>query len=186
MPSDSGPPKGARGSGKLTRETAKAIGRKGGHAKAAARKMMDSLGLLELEKDSTFTPYKDFAESYRKGVTAQFIERFGHVDALTLATIGSGCLQLGASRHTFGKAAGHHVKTIGPVRVAGEWIAELVVSIGASSEEFLRGSRLAADARASLDAAWERCESLEKSKPKPGAGNGAPQAPTLPPWMAPA
>lgn len=183
MPADSGPPKGRDPSGRLTRETARAIGRKGGQAKALRRKLMDTLGLLPLEKDATFAPYRDMAEAYRQELTRQFVERFGAVDAAASATIASGCLQLAASRWCFGAAAGMRSKLVEVLLPSAdapgeEVLTEIVVRLSGDPEIFVKASRLAADARASFDAAWEWCERVEKSKPPAGA-RGGPALPSL-------
>jgi hypothetical protein len=188
MPSNSGPPPRAKGTGKLTRETARAIGKKGGHAKALKRKLMDTLGLLPLEKDATFAPYRDMAEAYRKELTRQFCERFGSVDAAASATISSACLQLAASRWCFGAAAGRRSKLIQVLLPSAEApgeevLTEIIVRLSGDPEIFLKGSRLAADARASLVAAWEWCERVKPPPGKPGEPGGQPGA--LPAWMTP-
>ena len=183
MAANSDAPRDAVGRQKLTRETAKAIGRKGGFAKAHKRKLMDTLGLLPLEKDATFAPYRDMAESYRRELTKQFCTRFGSVDAAASATIASACLQLAASRWAFGAAAGRRSKLVEVLlpsaEVPGEEVmTEIIVRLSGDPEIFLKGSRLAADARASLDAAWDWCERVEKSRPKPG-DHGGPALPSL-------
>lgn len=165
MPPDSGPSPPAKRDGRLTRDTAKALGKKGGHAKAAKRKLMDSLGLLELERDSTFEPYRQFAEAYRQAQAAEFCKRFGEIDAAASTFIASAALQLAASRWCFGVAAGHFVKTVDSVKVAGEWIAELQVRMPGDPELFVKASKLAADARASLLAAVEYLREVRGERP---------------------
>lgn len=159
-------PRKAPGRKDWSQETARALGRKGGEAKAAKRKLMDSLGLLELEKQSSFIPFAKAAEPWRVQVARDFVKRFGMVDAVVSTMIASAALQLAASRWGFTYAAGRFA--------ANPFDPTDTHYVSGDVSAFVKASKLAQDANASLDAAWAWCERAAAHKPVPLPGVGPP------------
>lgn len=157
MPPDSGPSPPAKRDGRLTRDTAKALGKKGGEAKAAKNKLMNGLGILGLAKDATFRPYMEAAEAYREAIVRGLTARFGVVDAIASTLIASASLQLAQARWTAEKAAGQFAFDPGD--------PESFFVVSGDPATAVRSSKLAIAAHASLRAAIEYLRELEGEKP---------------------
>lgn len=157
VPPNAAPPPPARRKGSFTKETASAFAKRGGHAKANKRKLMDSLGLLELDKQSSFIPFRDAAEPWRVAVVRDFATRFGSVDPVAQTMIASASLQLAASRWGFTYAAGRFA--------ANPFDPTDTHYVSGDVGAFVKASKLAQDCNASLDAAWAWCDRCAKHKP---------------------
>jgi hypothetical protein len=87
-------------------ESARAVGRLGGLAKARRIRLIDSLGLSKLSDDSSFLPYRDAAEEFvshhRDALARQAGGELGPAPSTMVASAG---LQLAASRWAFDKGA---------------------------------------------------------------------------------
>lgn len=105
MTTDAEPPSPPARRQKLTSEAARALGRKGGHAKANKRKLMDSLGLLRLDRESSFGPYRDAADAWLRAALSECHKAFDGVDGAASTMLASAALQLAASRWAFALGA---------------------------------------------------------------------------------
>jgi hypothetical protein len=91
------------------RETAQAMGRKGGLSKARKVRLIDSLGLSTLAAESTFAPYRTAAEEFVKHHLGELARMAGgSVGSGPSTFVASAGLQLAGSRWAFdqGGAAG--------------------------------------------------------------------------------
>ena len=87
-------------------ESARELGRRGGHAKARRVRLVDSLGLRKLADDATFKPYRDAAEefvSHHLGELAR--QAGGSVGPAPSTMVASAALQLAGSRWAFDQGA---------------------------------------------------------------------------------
>lgn len=86
--------------------TAKALGRRGGLAKAGKIRLLQSLGLVELAEDAKFKPYQKAAEGFIKlhlSATAPCVG--GNVGPGPASIVCTAGWQLAASRYLFDRAA---------------------------------------------------------------------------------
>lgn len=87
-------------------ESAKALGRRGGHAKAGAVRLVDSLGLSKLAEGSAFAPYRDAADAFVRLHLGELAKAAGgEVGPGPSTMVGSAGLQLAASRFCFDRGA---------------------------------------------------------------------------------
>lgn len=116
---------------KLTSAQARALGRRGGHAKAAKRKLLDSLGLLSVGELKSFAPYRQAAEGYQKAQCAELAKAAGgELGVGPSLLVATGSLQVACSRFLIDRG----IKT-------------------GAREDIEAGSRLANHARGSILAA---------------------------------
>lgn len=135
--------------------TARALGAKGGEAKARRVRLIDSLGLAKIAEDAAFAPYRTAAEGFVEAHLAELAKLAGGIVSSGPSTIvASAALQLAASRFCFDKAA-----QSGDVNL---------LSIG---------SRLATDSRQNLLAAYAQAVLEAEGRPSdeddPLYANGA-------------
>ncbi|AKV04562.1 hypothetical protein AKJ09_11225 [Labilithrix luteola] len=87
-------------------ESAKALGRKGGVAKASRARLVSALGLSALASDAEFTPYRDAGDEFvRHHLAALAARAGGEVGPGPSSIVASAGLQLAASRFVSDKAA---------------------------------------------------------------------------------
>jgi hypothetical protein len=87
-------------------ETAKALGRMGGRAKAAKLRLLDGLGLSAVVGETTFGPYIAPAEELIAAQMSNLATQAGGVVGPAPASmVASACLQLAASRWAFDRGA---------------------------------------------------------------------------------
>ncbi len=88
------------------RETAKALGRKGGFARAHKARLVAGLGLGELAADAAFRPFQLAAEEFMKQHVATLaMQAGGECGPAPSTMIASAALQLAASRFLFERGA---------------------------------------------------------------------------------
>jgi len=86
--------------------TAKALGKRGGEAKARKVRLVDSLGLATIAEDSSFGPYRAAAEEFvRAHLASLAAQAGGDVGTGPSTMVASAGLQLAASRWAFDQAA---------------------------------------------------------------------------------
>jgi hypothetical protein len=87
-------------------ETAKALGRRGGEAKARRVRLVDSLGLKKIADDASFKPYRDAAEEFVSHHLGELAKSAGGLVGPGPSTmVASAGLQLAASRWAFDRGA---------------------------------------------------------------------------------
>jgi hypothetical protein len=83
-------------------QSAKALGRRGGLAKAGSVRLVDSLGLSKLADEARFHPYREAAEGFVKAHLASLAAQAGgEVGTGPSTMVASAGLQLAASRFCF-------------------------------------------------------------------------------------
>jgi hypothetical protein len=104
---DDGGPLHRRQDGKIAdSDTAKAMGKRGGEAKARRVRLVDSLGLATIASDSSFGPYRTAAEEFVKAhLSSLATQAGGEVGTGPSTMVASAGLQLAASRWAFDRAA---------------------------------------------------------------------------------
>ncbi len=86
--------------------TARAMGRKGGAAKARRVRLVDSLGLSKLVENTSFGPYRNAAEEFvSHHLAALATQAGGQVGPAPSTMVASAGLQLAASRWAFDRGA---------------------------------------------------------------------------------
>ena len=87
-------------------ESAKALGRRGGEAKARRVRLVDSLGLKKIADAATFKPYRDAAEEFVSHHLGELAKSSGGLVGPGPSTmVASAGLQLAASRWAFDRGA---------------------------------------------------------------------------------
>jgi hypothetical protein len=87
-------------------EAAKALGKRGGEAKAKRARLIDALGLSKLVEGAKFAPYRTAAEEFTKHHLAELADSAGgYVGASASSMVASAAIQLGASRYLFDQAS---------------------------------------------------------------------------------
>lgn len=126
------------------RESAKALGRKGGLAKANRVRLVDNLGLSTLAEDAAFTPYRRAAEAFVAHHLTELAQLAGgSVGSAASTMVSTAALQLASSRYCF--------------------------DLGAKTGDVLllkTGSSLGNDSRQNLLAAYELAVRESSAKPK--------------------
>ena len=114
-------------------ETARALGRRGGEAKARRVRLVDSLGLAKVAEDASFAPYRAAAEEFVGHHLGELAKQAGgSVGPAPSTMVASAGLQLAASRWAFDQGAAKNDASL-----------------------FKLGSSLANDSRQNLLAAYE-------------------------------
>lgn len=120
-------------------ETARALGRLGGLARARRIRLVDSLGLARVAEDSAFAPYRTAADEFVEHHLAELARvTGGHVGAAASTMIASAALQLAASRYAFDRFA--------------ETVDSSWAKLGSSMADASRQNLLAAYSHAVLEA----------------------------------
>jgi hypothetical protein len=136
-------------------DTARAMGKRGGEAKARRVRLVDSLGLSTIASDSSFGPYRTAAEEFVKAhLVSLATQAGGEVGTGPSTMVASAGLQLAASRWAFDRAA-----------------------VTGAPGLMKLGSALANDSRQNLLAAYELAVREASARPrKPGDAQAAMRA----------
>lgn len=128
-------------------EAARALGRRGGAAKARKVRLVDSLGLSTIVSETTFGPYRAAAEEFVRHHIAELAKQAGgEVGPAPSTMVASAALQLAASRWAFDRGAEQ------------------------SDAALLKlGSQLANDSRQNLMAAYEMAVREAAARPRRNA-----------------
>jgi hypothetical protein len=125
-------------------DTARAMGKRGGEAKARRVRLVDSLGLSTIAEGSTFAPYRTAAEEFVKAhLSSLATQAGGDVGTGPSTMVASAGLQLAASRWAFDQAA-----------------------LSGDPALMKLGSALANDSRQNLLAAYELATREAQAKPR--------------------
>jgi hypothetical protein len=124
--------------------SARALGQRGGVAKARRVRLVDSLGLSTVVAETSFGPYRTAAEEFVRHHLGELARQAGgEVGPAPSTMVASAALQLAASRWAFDRAAEKN-----------------------DPDLFKLGSQLANDSRQNLMAAYEMAVREAKARPR--------------------